>query len=223
MNNTGLSVLKKSFSGSIDINGRDEFLNSSVLVPLILIHGEYHFIFQKRSKNISQPGEICFPGGRIDPETDINSLETALRETYEEFGIEKEKINVLGRLSSVYSPIGVMVDGYIGVVDIKDINEIQINHSEVESIFSIPVSFFEKNAPEKYYVQIKAHPFIIDKDGKENIILPSKELNLPEVYSRSWGHSTYGIYVYKVRGETIWGLTARFIKESVERADRKIQ
>lgn len=217
MNNIGLNVLKKSFSGSVGINGRDEFLNSSVLVPLILIHSEYHFVFQKRSKNISQPGEICFPGGRVDSQNDDNSLETALRETYEEFGIENVKIKVLGRLNSVYSPIGVMVDGYIGVIEINDLSEIQINHTEVEYIFSIPVAFFQNNMPEKYHVQIKAHPSIIDNNGRKNILLPSKELNLPEVYTRPWGHSTYGIYVYKVKGETIWGLTARFILESVQR------
>lgn len=217
MNSSGLNILRKSFSGLVDFNGRDEFLNSSVLVPLILVHGEYHLIFQKRSKNISQPGEICFPGGRIDSKVDDNSLETALRETHEEFGIEREKISILGRLNTVYSPVGVMVDGYIGVVDVKNLSEIQINHSEVEYIFSVPVSFFENNIPEKYHVQIKAHPYIIDKNGKENILLPSKELKLPEVYSKAWGNSTYGIYVYKYKEETIWGLTARLIIDAIER------
>ena len=217
MNNSGLNTLRKSFSGLVDFNGRDEFLNSSVLVPLILMHGEYHLIFEKRSKNISQPGEVCFPGGRIDSQIDDNSLETALRETHEEFGIQREKISILGRLNTVYSPVGIMVEGYIGVVDIKNLSEIQINHSEVEYIFSVPVSFFENNIPEKYHVQIKAHPYIIDKNGKENIILPSKELKLPEIYSKAWGNSTYGIYVYKYKEETIWGLTARLIIDAIER------
>lgn len=221
MNSNDLDTLRKSFAKAADINGRDEFLNSSVLVPLILIHGEYHLIFQKRSKNISQPGEICFPGGRIDPKIDNNSLETALRETDEEFGIKKEKISVLGRLNSVYSPVGLMVDGYLGVVDIKSLSEIQINHSEVEYIFSVPVSFFENKRPEKYHVQIKAHPYITDENGKENVLLPSKQLKLPEVYSKAWGNSTYGIYVYKYKEEIIWGLTARLIVDAIERIGYK--
>lgn len=216
MNNNNLNTLKKAFSKIIGISGRDEFLNSSVLIPLVLIEGEYKLIFQKRSKNISQAGEICFPGGKIDCKIDSNSLETAVRETYEEFSIAREKINIIGRMNTVFSPIGAMVDGYVGVVNIKSLKEIKINISEVEHIFTVPVAFFEKNKPEKYYVEIKAHPSIIDSRGKETTLLPCNELNLPQIYSKPWGNYKYGIYVYKYEGKVIWGLTARFIFDIVQ-------
>lgn len=216
MNDINLNRLKKSFPKIIDISGRDEFLNSSVLIPLVLIKGEYHFIFEKRSKNISQAGEICFPGGKIDPKIDRSSQETALRETYEEFSIERKKINIIGRMNTVFSPIGAMVDGYVGIVNIESLKEIKINISEVEHIFTVPVTFFEKNKPEKYYVEIKAHPSIIDNSGKETIVLPCNELNLPQIYSKPWGNYKYGIYVYKYEEKVIWGLTARFIFDIVQ-------
>lgn len=216
MNNDNLNKLKKSFPKVIDISGRDEFFNSSVLIPLILIKEEYYFIFQKRSKNISQAGEICFPGGKIDPVIDKNSQETALRETYEEFAIEKEKINIIGRMNTVFSPIGAMVDGYVGILNIKDLQEIKINISEVQYIFTVPVSFFEKNRPEKYYVNIKAHPSAIDSNGKETLLLPYDELNLPKIYSKPWGNYKHSIYAYKYKEEVIWGLTARFIFDIIE-------
>jgi coenzyme A diphosphatase NUDT7 len=217
MDNKKIKVLKQHFSNSVDINGREDFLNSSVLVPLVFMDGEYHFIFQKRSKNISQGGEICFPGGRIEEGIDKDSLETALRETYEEFNIEKEKIEIIGRLNTVFSPVGIMVDGYAGLVDIKSLDDIKFNSSEVEYIFSIPVSFFEKNKPSKHYVQIKAFPSVLDTNGEEINLLPFKEFNLPEVYSKPWGNSKYAIYLYKYEEEVIWGLTARLIIDFIGR------
>jgi 8-oxo-dGTP pyrophosphatase MutT (NUDIX family) len=216
MDNKKINELKKQFSNSVDINGREDFLNSSILIPLVFIDGEYHFIFQKRNKNIRQGGEVCFPGGRID-KSDKNSLETALRETYEEFNIRKEKIQIIGRLNSVFSPVGVMVDGYAGIMDIRNLEDIKFNISEVEYIFSVPVSFFEKNNPAKHYVQIKAHPSVIDKNGNEINLLPVEQFNLPKVYSKPWGNSKYAIYLYKYNNEVIWGLTARFIIDFINR------
>lgn len=57
----------------------------------------------KRQDNLSyHPGQISFPGGtHEDKET---FLETALRETYEEVGIEPDNLEVLGNLNSVYIP-----------------------------------------------------------------------------------------------------------------------
>lgn len=216
MDNGTLSKLKEAFPKHISISGRDEFFNSSVLIPLVMIDEEYYLIFQKRSKNISQAGEVCFPGGKFDLKLDKNSMETSLREINEEFSMAKEKVNIIGRMNTVFSPIGAMVDGYVGILDIGNIEEININLSEVEYIFTVPVSYFEKNKPEKYCVQIKAHPSVIDSNGNESILLPYNELHLPETYSKPWGAYKYNIYVYKYGKEIIWGLTARFILDLVD-------
>lgn len=47
-----LTLLQKRLPESPGINGRDEYLNSVVLVLLILISEEYHFVFEQRSANI---------------------------------------------------------------------------------------------------------------------------------------------------------------------------
>ena len=49
------------------------------------------YAIEKRAMNIAQGGEISFPGGKIEKE-DPSCIETALRETFEEIGIKKERI-----------------------------------------------------------------------------------------------------------------------------------
>jgi len=56
-----------------------------VLVLLVPINGEYHFVLQKRCTNIRQGGEICFPGGKVD-ENDETLEKVAIRETTKEMG-----------------------------------------------------------------------------------------------------------------------------------------
>ena len=52
---------------TIAIENEAEYLSSAVLVPLIKQKGEYQVLFEVRSANLNrQPGEICFPGGRIE-------------------------------------------------------------------------------------------------------------------------------------------------------------
>lgn len=49
----------------------------AVLVPVIHKDGEEHLVFEVRSSKLDwQPGEICFPGGRID-KTDASPLAAA--------------------------------------------------------------------------------------------------------------------------------------------------
>jgi coenzyme A diphosphatase NUDT7 len=44
----------------------DYEVSFAVLVPLIEIDGELNIIYEVRSNSITQPGEISFPGGRIE-------------------------------------------------------------------------------------------------------------------------------------------------------------
>ena len=77
-----------------NILGRERFFNSAVLIPLIKIKGEYHLLFQKRAATIRQGGDICFPGGGFEIGVDKSFKDTALRETFEELGIQKKDIKV---------------------------------------------------------------------------------------------------------------------------------
>ena len=78
------------------VGKRKEF---AVLIPLIEEDGEVKLLFEVRSKDIRQPGDVCFPGGKI--EEGESETEAALREMAEETGVGPEYVEVLGRFDSV--------------------------------------------------------------------------------------------------------------------------
>lgn len=212
-----IDKLKYELPNIPNINGRSEYLNSVVLVPLIAMNDEYHLIFQKRSSKIRQAGEICFPGGVYDAKKDADMKHTAIRETFEEMGIDSSKIRIIGRLDTVIAPAGVIVDAFVGVVDIKNMDEVVINPDEVDYAFAVPLSHFEDNNPELYKIRVMVEPSYIDDEGKEIVLLPSKELGLPECYHKPYGKRHSRIYVYKYENEVIWGITSRFIYDFVNK------
>ena len=129
--------------------------NSAVLIPLIHINDEYHLLFQKRANNIRQGGEVCFPGGEFDPEKDRDFLETAVRETIEEIGIKKDDIEIIGEMDTLVAPMGVTVDPFVGVLNINDLDKLNIDQTEVDRVFILPVSYFLSNNPSEYYVNLE--------------------------------------------------------------------
>lgn len=213
MNKLTIEGLKKKLPVVPGLNGKEEYFNSAVLVLLMLVDEEYHFVFEKRAAMIRQAGEICFPGGKFDPDKDMNFRETALRETAEELGITPEKITIIGPLDTVVGTMGVTVDAFLGILDIYGLEDLKISLDEVEKIFTVPVSYFENTEPEVYQVNLTAQPSYINQAGVEVITFPAKELGLPERYTRPWGNMMNNVFVYRVVGETIWGITARLIRD----------
>lgn len=198
------------------INGRDEYLNSVVLVPLILINNTVHVLFERRSGKIRQGGEICFPGGRVD-QADRTLQETALRETEEELGIPTDKIKIVGRLDKVIAPLGVIVDAFVGLISIE-ISEIKLNKWEVEELIVLPLDYFLEENPQRYKLYQKVHPSYLNPEtGQEVISFPAKELGVPEKYWKPWGHFEYNTAVYQTPQGVIWGITARLIIDLIQR------
>lgn len=197
-------------------HGIDKELHFAVLVLMVFWEGEYHLVFEKRSAQVPQGGEVSFPGGRVEREVDRDSQETAIRETIEELGIPRDKLTVIGQLDSFVVPLGPEIDAYVGVADIENLDEIRVQTAEVEYVFLVPVSFFFTK-PEVYTSIVKIHPSYVDENGNEVTLFPAKELGLPERYYQTWGNGLYQIFVYKYKNESIWGITARFINDLMER------
>ncbi len=208
--------IRKSLPTEIGINGREEYFNSVVLLLLIPINGEYHIVFEKRAKHIRQGGEVSFPGGKIDP-TDNSKKHTALRETEEELGIPANKIKILGQMDTVIAPYGVIIDVFVGITTISP-EEMKINHDEVEYFFTMPLSFFKTNTPEEYEVHTQVHPTIVDPETQTEIeLFPTIALGLPSRYHKPWGQFTSKVYVYTTEKEIIWGITARIVKDFIDK------
>lgn len=76
---------------------------AAVLVGLIRDPGgsdAWHVVLTKRSSKLRHhPGQIAFPGGRIDP-GDATPEDAAIREAYEEVGLDPSLVRVMGRLTS---------------------------------------------------------------------------------------------------------------------------
>lgn len=216
MNIEDFNKLKNQLGYEHGIQSKEDYFNSVILVLLIPVNGEYHFVFQKRSAAIRQGGEICFPGGKID-ETDDTLESVALRETKEEMGIPADKIEIIGKLNTLVAPMGAIVDAFIGIAHIT-LNELSINRSEVERVISVPVSYFINNLPEQFSVQVQVHPTLHDEQtGEQTVLLPVAKLGLPDIYTKPWGNFRYKVLVYKTDQGVIWGITARMVHEVVQK------
>jgi 8-oxo-dGTP pyrophosphatase MutT (NUDIX family) len=213
MNKEDLNKLKHHLDQYQGIVGKDKYFNSAVIIPLIYIENEYHLLFEKRSNNIRQGGEVSFPGGEFDTEKDDNFRDTAIRETVEEIGINKEKINIIGSMGTLVAPMGVTVDSFVGILNITDLNELEIDKEEVERIFTIPVSYFINTKPSEYFVRMEVHTKYFNKDGELIEMLPVEKLKLPGRYSKPWAGRKHRILVYETEEETIWGITAELVFE----------
>lgn len=219
MNEEQFETFTASLPGCPGILGREKYFNSAVLVPFVFLDGEYQLLFQKRSPSISQGSEICFPGGKHDPELDIDFRNTAVRETAEELGIDGNAVKVVGQLDTIVAPMGAIVESYVGVLDESLLNEIRLDHNEVEEVFTIPLSYFKNLEVERYAVRLEIQPSFTDKAGNETVLLPSMELDLPEKYHKPWTGNKYRVLVYRTDHGVIWGITAEIIHDIMRKID----
>ena len=89
---------------------------AAVMILLYSKDGEYCVLLNKRSQEVEHhKGEISFPGGARDPE-DRDFLDTALRETEEEMGIQRSDITVLGQLDDIVTRTNFGVRVYVGTI-----------------------------------------------------------------------------------------------------------
>lgn len=202
------SRLKKALEEAPAIFTQHSRRYFSVLIPLVEMNGELHLLFQKRAADIPQGGEISFPGGEI--EKGENETEAALRETEEELGVSPNKIEVLGTIGTHVNGSRALITGIVGYM--QEMPELKLSPDEVESVFTVPLSYFIENPPEEYFVTVTSSGF--EKDGQ---VVSAEDLNLPDRYKGDWGKSKYAVYFYQGTPELIWGITARFVLELVGR------
>lgn len=218
MENNKIKELFKNWNFEINFLGYEKMFKASVLVPLVIINGELNILFQVRAKHIKQGGEVSFPGGKVDKE-DKDFACTALRETHEELGLSLDKIHVKGQLDTLLTPFNSIIGAYIGFLDINSLDDLDINKAEVEKVFLVPLKWFYENKPSVYSIHLESHPSIKDADGNIVETFPAKKLGLPEVYHKSWMTSSREILLYEYKGEKIWGFTALFLQNALDKLE----
>jgi len=185
------------------LNGESTYRYYSVFIPFVNINDEPHLLYEVRSENLrSQPGEVCFPGGRI--ETDENPDATAIRETCEELGVDPSQIEIFDEIESIITPFNVVIYLFAGELKIDDIQALNINEDEVQRVFTVPFKFFLENEPDAYYVDSE---FKFPEDFPFHKIIKGRSYN--------WRTGQYPIYFYDYEDEVIWGMTARMTKNIV--------
>jgi 8-oxo-dGTP pyrophosphatase MutT (NUDIX family) len=120
-----------------------DFKISAILILLIPNDHSFEIILTQRSVKLHHhQGEISFPGGKFDQNEDSNLMDTALRETFEEIAISKEKIEIIGRLDDIATITGYLIRPFIGLYTFHEKIQFQPNLQEVNEILKIPIEFF---------------------------------------------------------------------------------
>ena len=205
--------LKDKIGMEEKIIGREKYFNSAVMALIVENSGKYHLLFQKRAKNIRQGGEISFPGGKID-EKDQDSLEAAFRECFEEIGIPRERIELIGKIGTHITSSATLVEAYLGKTAIEDMEKLELNESEVEKCFLVPLEFFIETVPRIEKLQIETQPFY--EENGQIYPFPYEEFNLPERYRKPWKSPLREVYFYSYGEELIWGITAEIVVEIIK-------
>lgn len=118
-----------------DISG---LRNAAVLIA-VTDRPDPGVIFVQRPNHMrNHPGQVAFPGGKIDPE-DRDEIDAALREAHEEVALERHHVDVIGLTDSFQSGSGYNIQPVLGVIppDLPFVSDPE----EVESWFEAPLDF----------------------------------------------------------------------------------
>ena len=181
------------------INGWERMKRASIIIPLIDINEEVYILFQVRAKKLkSQPGDICFPGGKIDKcET---PSEAALREINEELGLKD--VEIIKEMDILIRHDGMIIHTFVAKVN--NIEELEINEDEVDEVFYVPLSYLLEYSPMEVRNKLivergEDFPYHLIKGGKN--------------YKFKTGEYISTFYQYK--DYVIWGITASMLKDFV--------
>ncbi|WP_372745877.1 CoA pyrophosphatase [Lutibacter sp.] len=153
---------------------KDEFIyanNPKKAAVLVLFYpnenNETTFLLTQRAEyNGTHASQISFPGGKFDTKDD--SLEkTALRETYEEVGVEINHISIFKQMTDVYiPPSNFIVTPFLSTINFKP-NFIK-NHEVAELIHISLTDFLDEN---------NVTTDVLSTSYAKNMIVPCFKLN----------------------------------------------
>jgi 8-oxo-dGTP pyrophosphatase MutT (NUDIX family) len=133
-------------------NRDDGFFPAAVMILFFWENKEWNILYTQRTHTVrDHKGQVSFPGGTWEDQ-DMCLKETALRETYEEIGINKEKIQIIGSLPPIKTISNYTITPFVGLISSDLI--FRLEKAEVESVFSIPIAWLadESNWEEREFI-----------------------------------------------------------------------
>lgn len=179
--------------GPLDVRGE-----YAVLVPLTEREGEVCLLYEVRAASLRrQPGEVCFPGGRVEPGEGAQAC--ALRETREELGIPEEDIQLIAPLDFLCHRTGSVLYPFLAWVDT---GRLRPGPGEVEEVFFAPLDELRRVPAEEYRYELLPS---LPED------FPYERIGIPRDYRWQRGVETGPVYPW--RGHAIWGMTGRITRQ----------
>jgi 8-oxo-dGTP pyrophosphatase MutT (NUDIX family) len=130
--------LRQRLRQTIDIT--PPLMHAGVLIPLLLLEEDVQLLFTRRTETVlTHKGQISFPGGQREA-ADVDVTQTALRESYEEIGLEPSRVRVIGELDDVFTSVsGFVITPVVGLVA-GGMEYLHPAPDEVKSLFTVPVA-----------------------------------------------------------------------------------
>ncbi|MGM0446599.1 MAG: NUDIX hydrolase [Bacillota bacterium] len=199
-----LDLIKKRIKNSViqPLGVKGKF---AILLPIIEKDNKLQLLYEVRAEDMgTQPGEVSFPGGRI--ENGETAREAAIRETEEELGITRDQIEIFGQIDYLVPLFNIALYPFVGYLKINSLDELDINKAEVKEVFTVPINYFLENEPETHTISCR---YEINETFPYHLI--------PDGEDYDWRDGEYPINFYKYNGNVIWGMTARFTTNLIEK------
>ena len=174
----------------------------AVLCPLLEEADGLRLLFEVRAPQLRQGGEVCFPGGKMEPGE--GPADCALRETEEELAVPRREVTLLGAPDFICNQRGFLLRPVLGLVSPAGLAALRPSPAEVAEVFTVPLAFFRKTEPDlRRYELIPQVP----ED------FPYGLVGIPRDYP--WGRGQVEVPIWRYKGRTIWGMTARLVREII--------
>ena len=176
----------------------------AVLVPLVEGPEGPSLLFEVRASTLAhQPGEVCFPGGRVEPGE--SPKDCALRETFEELAIPPGEVELIAPLDRLVQQGKFVMHPFLGIVSPAGMAAMTPSPAEVDSTFLVPVEWLLAHPPQVYSYELKPQ---VAPD------FPYDSIGFPSGYRWRSGETTVPVYPWPDR--PIWGLTGRIVRHLME-------
>jgi len=123
----------------LEIIAREQPIRSAAVLIGIVDHPDPTVLLTQRSAHLADhAGQISFPGGKIDA-TDASPLDTALREAWEEIGLDPSFVDPVGYLDLYGTSFGFRI--LPTVAKVRPGFSLRVSRSEVDDAFEVPLAF----------------------------------------------------------------------------------